>query len=702
MTHAQPAQNSVAVADARVRRRWQELADAVRRHRDLYYNGEPSLPDADFDALLASLQRLEEEYPDLAVPDSPTLAVGAPTPVSSVFADVTHPEQMYSLDNVFDETELAAWLHRTPADSYLTELKIDGLSIDLIYEHGVLIRAATRGDGRIGEDITANARTIACIPHELARSEEWPVPDYVEIRGEVFIAVEDFGYVNERRLTSSPGARPFANPRNAAAGSLRLKNPEEVRHRRLRMICHGIGAREGFDPDSQYEAYQALEAWGLPISAYTELVYSADEVQKKVAYWAQHRHDAVHEMDGVVVKVDSVEQQRALGATSRAPRWAIAYKYPPEEVTTRLRNIWCGVGRTGRVTPYAVLDPVPVAGSTVARATLHNQTEVQRKGFLLGDTVVIRKAGEVIPEVLGPVAEHRDGTERSFHFPTLCPACGTRLAPQRDDDADWRCPNHRSCTAQLTARLTYVAGRGVFDIEALGERGAEDLVRCGALRDEGGIFALTEKDLRASTVYITSKGELRKDGETLLRSIAEARSAELWRVIAGLSIRHVGPTAARALAEHYGSLARIQSASLEELSEIDGVGSVIGESIVEWFTVGWHRSIVEQWAAAGLTMSEEQDNTPAQTLAGLSVVVTGTLEGFSRNDAKQAIVSHGGKSPGSVSAKTSFVVAGPGAGSKETKARELGIPVLDEAGFRELLDTGSVRSEASNHSLNLG
>ncbi|RSZ66222.1 NAD-dependent DNA ligase LigA [Corynebacterium hylobatis] len=673
--------------DPDLHRQWNELAEEVRRHRDLYYNARPEIPDADFDELFRRLQQLEEEHPELAVPESPTMEVGAPAAATSTFDNVEHLERMMSLDNAFDEDELLDWLNRTPSGSYLTELKVDGLSLALVYRDGRLERAATRGDGRVGEDVTANARVIDDIPQELSGTGEFPVPDLLEVRGEVFIALQDFDEVNE--LRQAEGGKPFANPRNAAAGSLRQKNPEDVRKRRLRMISHGIGARAGFSPDSQHEAYRALAAWGLPVSPHTELVHSADEVIDRVRYWAEHRHDADHEMDGVVVKVDSYAEQRALGATSRAPRWAVAFKYPPEEVTTKLMDIQVGVGRTGRVTPFAVMTPVFVAGSTVSLATLHNQTEVTRKGVLIGDTVVIRKAGEIIPEVLGPVVERRDGTEREFIFPTLCPSCGTRLAPQKEGDVDWRCPNTRSCPAQLSSRLTYLAGRGGFDIEALGEKGAKDLIRTGILTDESELFDLTAEKLLASKVYTTKTGKVNASGEKLLANLAEARNTDLWRVIVALSIRHVGPTAARALATRYRSLPALIEAPAEDIAETDGVGMIIAESFRAWFEVDWHRQLVDRWAAAGVTMEEAGGELATQTLSGLTIVVTGSLEDFSRDGAKEAILSRGGKASGSVSKKTDYVVVGENAGSKETKARELGLPILDEAGFVRLLETGS-------------
>lgn len=673
-----------AVTDhADLRREWNKLAEEVRYHRDLYYNGTPSIPDADFDALFERLTALEEKHPELAVPESPTMQVGAPVAAESSFANVEHLERMMSLDNVFDLDELRAWLQRTPAERYLTELKIDGLSIDLVYRDGKLDRAATRGDGRVGEDVTANARVIADIPHELTPSREYPIPAVLEVRGEVFIAVEDFGQVNEQRMLD--GGKPFANPRNAAAGSLRQKNPDDVKKRKLRMICHGIGAREGFEPTSQWDAYLALKAWGLPTSEYTEAVSSPSEVVKRVEYWAEHRHDAIHEMDGLVVKVDDLATQRSMGATARAPRWAIAYKYPPEEVTTKLLDIQVGVGRTGRVTPFAVMEPVFVAGSTVSMATLHNPSEVKRKGVLIGDTVVIRKAGEIIPEVLGPVVEKRDGSEFEWQFPETCPECGATLAPSREGDADWRCPNTQSCPGQLGARLTYLAGRGAFDIEALGEKGAHDLIRSGVLVDESGLFDLTEAELEKTSVYTTKAGKVNASGKKLLKNLAESKNTDLWRVIVALSIRHVGPTAARAIANRYHSLDAARAASVEELAETEGVGAIIAASFKEWFEVDWHARIVEQWAAAGVTMEEEVSELPEQTLAGLTIVVTGTLENYSRDSAKEAIVSRGGKAAGSVSKKTDYVVVGENAGSKETKARELGVKILNEEEFTALL-----------------
>ena len=682
--------------EAGLRRRWNELADEVRYHRERYYNEQPEIPDAEFDALLRKLAELEKQHPQLAVPDSPTMEVGAPVPEESSFANVDHREPMLSLDNAFTDDELRDWLARTPAPAYLTELKIDGLSVDLVYRNGQLERAATRGDGTTGEDITVNARVIDDIPHELTGTDEYPVPELIEIRGEVYMNPEDFAAINEERvrLAEEKGKKPetFANPRNAAAGGLRMKNTEEVKKRRLRMIAHGLGAREGFAPGSQWDAYQALEAWGLPVSPYTKRVETSAEVLEQVSYWGEHRHDASFEMDGLVVKVDDLSTQRGLGATSRAPRWAIAYKYPPEEVTTKLLGIEVGVGRTGRVTPYAVMEPVFVAGTTVSMATLHNQTEVKRKGVLVGDTVVIRKAGEIIPEVLGPVTAQRDGSEYEWSFPKECPSCGSILAPQKEGDADWRCPNAQSCPAQLGARLEYLASRKAFDIEALGEKGAHDLIASGVVVDESDLFAIDEVALTKSSVYTRldkedkTKRVVNASGEKLLENLETARQADFWRVLIALSIRHVGPTAARALATRFGSMQALREADVDKIADVDGVGMTIANSLQDWFGVEWHRAIVDKWAEAGVTMEVEADQRVEQTLEGLTIVVTGTLEGFSRDSAKEAIVSRGGKATGSVSKKTNYLVAGENAGSKETKARDLGVRILSEAEFVQLLD----------------
>ncbi|MDN6404019.1 NAD-dependent DNA ligase LigA, partial [Corynebacterium sp.] len=609
-------------------------------------------------------------------------------PANSPFRNVDPREQMLSLDTVFSLDEMQEWLDRTPAPTYLTELKIDGASINLLYINGRLDLALTRGDGSTGEDVTHNARTLDDIPDQLTASEEFPVPELVEIRGEIFITVEDFATMNADRQAEDK--KLFANPRNAAAGAMRQKNSEETAKRPLRLICHGLGAREGFAPTSQHDAYRALESWGLPVSPYTRQVHTAQDVLDAVTYWGEHRHDAAHEMDGLVVKVDDVSEQQDLGATSRAPRWAIAYKYPPEEAVTTLESIRVGIGRTGRATPYAVMTPTYVAGSTVTMATLHNATEAHRKGVRLGDRAMIRKAGEVIPEVLGPVESSRTGDEREYVYPSLCPECGTPLAPTKEGDADWRCPNTRYCPGQLQNRLNYLAGRGAFDIDALGERAAHDLIASGVLPDEGHLFSLTADDLTTTSAYTTKAGKLNKPGEILLANLEAAKQVDLWRVITALSIRHVGPTAAKALAAKLQSIPAIDAASVEEMAEIDGVGGIIAQSVKDWFAVDWHREIVDAWASAGVRMEQivEESDRPEQTLAGLTVVVTGSLENFDRTSAKEVVESRGGKASGSVSKKTDFLVAGEKAGSKLTKAEDLGVPVLDEAGFEKLLAEG--------------
>lgn len=662
--------------------RWQQLADSIRHHRQQYYYGSPEISDADFDSLLRELQQLEEDHPEVVTGPSPTEEVAPAPPTSSAFDNVDHRERMLSLDNVFDSSQMEQWLQRTPASEYLTELKIDGASINLLYINGRLQLALTRGDGTTGEDITHNARTLQDIPDELQGDN---IPDLVEIRGEVFIDVEDFATMNAQR--QAEGLKMFANPRNAAAGAMRQKNAADTAKRPLKLICHGIGARDGFDVSSQWDAYQAIESWGLPVSPYTKRLSTTKEVLAEVKYWGEHRHSAAHEMDGLVVKVNNLDEQLKLGTTSRAPRWAIAYKYPPEEAMTRLRNIRIGIGRTGRATPYAVMDPKYVAGSTISMATLHNPTEAHRKGVMLGDMITIRKAGEVIPEVLGPAEDQRDGSEKPFIFSSVCPECGTPLAPSKEGDADWRCPNTRRCPGQLHTRLTYLAGRGAFDIDALGEKAAYDLIHSGVLEDESSLFSLTEEDLQKTKAYTKSNGQLNAPGATLLDKLEAAKSVDLWRVIVALSIRHAGPTAAKALAKHYGSIAAIREATPEEMAEIDGVGSIIAQSVADWFTVDWHAHIVDAWAAAGVKMEEDRsaESAPAQSLEGLTIVVTGSLEDFDRTGAKEAIEARGGKAAGSVSKNTDYLVAGEKAGSKLTKAEDLGIPILDEAGFKELL-----------------
>jgi DNA ligase (NAD+) len=674
-----------------VRRQWQELADDVRQHQFRYYvRDAPIISDGEFDELLGKLTALEETHPELRTPDSPTQLVGG-AGFATDFAAADHLERMLSLDNVFSTDELAAWAARTNDEigdnaQYLCELKIDGVALSLVYRDGRLTRAATRGDGRTGEDVTLNGRTIDDIPERLAESDDHPAPRVLEVRGEVFFRLADFEELNAALVAD--GKAPFANPRNSAAGSLRQKNPAVTARRRLRMICHGIGYTEGFRPASLHEAYYALKTWGLPVSEHTARVDGMAAVQQRVNYWAEHRHDVIHEIDGVVVKVDDIALQRRLGSTSRAPRWAVAYKYPPEEATTKLLDIRVNVGRTGRVTPFAYMTPVKVAGSTVGLATLHNASEVKRKNVLIGDTVVIRKAGDVIPEVLSPIIDLRDGTQHEFVMPTHCPECGTALAPAKEGDADIRCPNSRYCPAQLRERVFHVAGRGALDIEGLGYEAATALLDAGVIADEGDLFGLTEDDLLATELFTTKAGTLSRNGKGLLDNLNEAKAKPLWRVLVALSIRHVGPTAARALAAEFSSMDAITSATTEQLAVIEGVGPAIAAAVTEWFSVDWHCAIVDKWRAAGVRMADERDAGIERTCEGLSIVVTGSLAGFSRDDAKEAIVARGGRAAGSVSKKTAYLVAGEAPGAKHDKAAELGVPILDEDGFRMLLEQG--------------
>ncbi|WP_419789803.1 NAD-dependent DNA ligase LigA [Rhodococcus erythropolis] len=679
----QPAPNEA-------REQWTELAEEVRQHQFRYYvRDAPVISDGAFDTLLGQLNALEEQYPDLRTPDSPTQLVGGG--FATDFTSVDHLERMLSLDNVFDESELRGWIAKVEQETgpelhYLCEVKIDGVALNLVYENGKLVRAATRGDGRTGELVTLNALTINDIPERLTATDEYPIPSLLEVRGEVFFRLEDFAALNASLVEE--GKAPFANPRNSAAGSLRQKNPAVTARRRLGMICHGFGRMEGFEPASQYDAYVALAAWGLPVSTHTSRVVGADAVVEKMKYWGEHRHDVEHEIDGLVVKVDEMSLHRRLGTTSRAPRWAIAYKYPPEEVTTKLLDIRVSVGRTGRVTPFAYMEPVTVAGSTVSLATLHNGSEVKRKGVLIGDTVVLRKAGDVIPEVLGPVADVRDGTEREFVMPTHCPECGTLLAPAKEGDVDVRCPNQQYCPAQLRERVFHVSGRGAFDIEVLGYEAAAGLLEAKVIGDEGDLFSLDAEKLIEVPIFRTNAGALSANGKRLLANLDSAKDKPLWRVLVALSIRHVGPTAARALAGEFGSLQRIREASVDELAAVDGVGSTIAAAVVEWFSVDWHQQIVDKWASAGVRMEDERDDSIPRNLEGLSIVVTGSLETYSRDQAKEAILVRGGKAAGSVSKKTAFVVVGEAPGSKHDKAVELGVPVLDEDGFRRLLEDG--------------
>jgi len=674
------------------RERHRELAEQVSDARWRYYVlDQPTLSDADFDRAMRELDDLEHAHPDLRTPDSPTQHVGGA--VSTLFTPVEHRERMLSLDNAFNRDEMDAWLRRVEREGgtgaeFCCELKVDGVAVNLLYEGGRLTCGATRGDGRVGEDVTGNVRAITGVPHRLSGTAAHPVPEVVEVRGEVFFPTEDFADLNARLVEA--GKEPFANPRNSAAGSLRQKDPRITASRPLRLVCHGIGARAGFEPQRQSEAYAALATWGLPVSDRVRVFTDLDQVLAHIDHYGEHRHDVEHEIDGIVVKVDQVDLQRRLGSTSRAPRWAIAFKYPPEEVNTLLLDIRVNVGRTGRVTPYGVMQPVLVSGSTVEMATLHNKTEVERKGVLIGDTVVLRKAGDVIPEIVGPVVALRDGSERAFVMPTRCPSCGTPLAPSKEADADIRCPNTQSCPAQLRERLFHVAGRGAFDIEALGYEAAVGLLDAGVVCDEGDLFSLTEDSLLQVPLFVRKDGALSANGQRLLDHLAERKTQPLWRVLVALSIRHVGPTAARALAAALGSMDEIRAASTERLADVDGVGPTIADALREWFEVDWHRAVVDKWSAAGVRMADEVDDSMPRTLTGLSIVVTGSLAGFSRDEAKEAITVRGGKATASVSKKTDYVVVGDSPGSKHDKALQLGVTVLDEDGFRRLLADGPV------------
>jgi DNA ligase (NAD+) len=665
----------------------------------------PTASDAEYDALMRRLQDLEAAYPELRTPASPTQRVAGT--YSTLFTAVEHLDRMLSLDNTFTTEELTAWAHRVEREvgdvpAYLCELKVDGLAVDLVYQGGRLVRGATRGDGRTGEDVTPNIRTIEGIPSRLDGPD---VPEVLEVRGEVYFPVAAFEGLNASLVQS--GKAPFANPRNAAAGSLRQKDPRVTAGRPLRMVVHGVGRVEGGpDVTSQSGWYERLGAWGLPTSARAEVKPDLAEVQAFIDYYGEHRHSVEHEIDGVVVKVDDLGVQRRLGATSRAPRWAIAFKYPPEEVNTRLLDIRVNVGRTGRITPFGVMEPVRVSGSTVEMATLHNQSEVERKGVLIGDTVVLRKAGDVIPEIVGPVVALRDGTERPFRMPTHCPACGTPLGREKEADADIRCPNTRSCPAQLRERIFHVAGRGAFDIEALGYEAAAALLDAHVITDEGDLFDLDPETLRRVELFrltrdskvkdrVRQAGDLNATGEKLLDNLQSAKNRPLWRVLVALSIRHVGPTAAQALAREFRSLDRIAAASADELAAADGVGPTIADAVREWFTVDWHRGIVDRWRAAGVSLSDGTADDAPRPLDGVVVVVTGGLTDYSRDSATEAVTSRGGKVSGSVSKKTSFVVAGDSPGSKYEKAIQLKVPVLDEDGFKVLLADGPEAARAA-------
>ena len=665
------------------RQKISELIESIRDHQFRYYVLDaPIITDAQFDSLLKELEKLEAEYPELREPDSPTQNVGGG--FSTTFEQVDHIEKMMSLDNVFDIEELDLWFDRvgkgTDEAKWLCELKIDGLAINLRYENGLLTKALTRGNGTTGEDVTLNVKTIKDLPQKLIGND---IPKLIEIRGEVYFPLAAFNELNEN--LEEAGKTTFANPRNAAAGSLRQKDPRVTASRPLSVLVHGIGASEGLAIKSQSAAYDLLKSFGMPTSTRFKVLNSKSEVKKYIENYEKHRHDLEHEIDGVVIKVDQFELQRKLGFTSRAPKWAIAFKYPPEEVVTKLLDIQVSVGRTGRVTPFAVMEPVTVAGSTVTHATLHNAQEVERKGILIGDTVVIRKAGDVIPEVLSAVVERRTGKEKAFEMPKKFPDCSSNLVEQTIGDVDLRCPNSRSCPAQLRERIYYIGSRAALDIDILGYEAANALLDAKIITDESDLFNLTKEKLMMSDFFVKKDGTAGANVEKLLAALQDAKARPLWRVIVSLSIRHVGPTAAQALANRFKSVAAIKSANVNTLSDVDGVGEVIAESIVEWFSVDWHRSIVEKWQKAGVVMELVVGEELPQTLAGLTFVVTGGLETFSRNGINEVITAHGGKSSSSVSKKTDYVLVGSDPGSKLAKAQELGLKIIDEAKFKELL-----------------
>lgn len=772
------AEVSIPESFAAARAEHERLSELLAEYSDAYYNrGASPVSDAEYDEKYRYVQALERAFPELMGQDSPARRVGAAAGGNG-FAPHQHAERMFSLDNVFSPQELSEWAEKTAAAcgtavAWLTELKIDGLAISLSYRNGVLETAATRGDGVTGDNITENVVFIPTIPRKLTGTD---FPEFFEVRGEVFLATADFEWLNGRQrelqaefasAQAAKGVPPekiavrfpeFANARNTAAGTLRQRaeNKKEAELRlmrerlgRLSLYVHGIGAWQGEKPTAQSEVYAQLAAWGLPTSPHTRVCQSVSEVTAFISEYGEKRHSVEHEIDGVVVKVDAFSLHERLGETSRAPRWAIAYKYPPEEVQTKLLDIRVGVGRTGRATPYAVMEPVRVAGSTVRSATLHNQDVVRAKGVLLGDTVVLRKAGDVIPEVLGAVVELRDGSEREWAMPTLCPECGTKLRAMKEGDVDLRCPNARSCPAQVRGRLEYIGSRGVLDIEALGAVTAAALTQplspaIPPLSSEAGLFELTLEQLQPIRVnvhdpetgepninpetgepsvqmpfqrtwldYPPGTGDMdpkerrrqgikkdyvyagpSKDAETLLAELEKAKTKPLWRLLTALNIRHVGPVAARALADWFGSLAAIRQATVAELSAVEGVGETIAQSLRDWFAVDWHLEIIERWSAAGVQWEIPGHPGPGAAatadgvLAGLTVVATGTLAGFTREGAKEAIVAAGGKAASSVSKKTDFVAAGPGAGSKLAKAEELGIPVLNAEQFQVLVTQG--------------
>ena len=671
---------------AAIRHQIQELSEVIKDHQFKYYVlDDPAITDSEFDKLWQQLIALESKYPQYKLESSPTLEVGGG--FATAFTQHDHIEKMMSLDNVFDNDELDTWFDRIEKsgvkNTWLCEVKVDGLAINLLYENGRLTRALTRGNGTTGEDVTLNIKTIKSVPTELTGKD---LPATLEVRGEVFFPLKAFDELNDSLEEAGKGR--FANPRNAAAGSLRQKDPKITASRPLDVVVHGIGAATGVKFDKQSSAYELLKGWGLPTSSKYKVVTNRKEVLAFIDQYEKNRHNVEHEIDGVVIKVNEIGVQNSLGFTSRAPKWAIAYKYPPEQVLTKLLDIKVSVGRTGRVTPFAYMEPVKVAGSTVTNATLHNGQEIVRKGILIGDTVLIRKAGDVIPEVLAPVIEKRDGSERAFVMPTKCPDCGSKLRAISEGDVDIRCPNAQSCPAQVVERLFYIGSRSALDIDVLGYEAAAALLADKLVIDEGDLFGLTLKDLNRSPFFTKKDGTQSVIVDRFVAGLELAKTRPLWRVLVALSIRHVGPTSAKALANEFGSIANIQKMSAQELANIDGVGEVIAEAIVEWFNIDWHKQIIKKWEKAGVALVDAPKEKLKQSLKGLTIVVTGSLVDFSRDSATEAITSRGGKASSSISAKTDYLVAGDAAGSKLTKASELGVTILDEAGFKVLLEKG--------------
>lgn len=805
-------------------KQWEELVDRINQARVLYYDRDrPTLSDAEYDRLFRQLEELEGRFPQLINPDSPTQTVGGSA--QKTFSSVTHLERMASLDDVFDTEEVSSWYQRMAQATgkekpqVSAEVKIDGLAVNLTYRNGKLVLGATRGDGSVGEDVSANIRTIANIPSQLSGTV---VPEICEIRGEIYFPLSAFNKLNEQRSAQweeyssakkagnlaawraqrqkaglpSKVEPPFVNPRNAAAGSLRQKDARVTAARPLALIAHGIGKVQwkatdltaGFTPPaSQLQWYHQLRQWGLPVSKYTRPLRGLDKIQEFITHIGKIRPEISHEIDGVVLKIDDLKTQGQLGFTARAPRWAVAYKFPPQEVHTKLVDIRVGVGRTGRITPYGVMEKVLVDGSNVERATLHNPFEVRRKGVKIGDTVVLRKAGDVIPEIVCPVVDLRDGSEQDWQMPQRCPSCGSEIRPEKEGDKDLRCPNQRHCPEQIKERVIFLASRGALDIEGLGEQSAAALTMPEAERPqaalaltrgeaiavagsfiyfseadpaasvptedaesllpppaspalpcESGLFDLhTEQLLQVKTwnrkqvtksdraklkaqliaagksdkeaadlsKKLLSSGEiwsytpyfaggnpqapaLAARGKLLLEELEKAKTQPLWRILVALSIRHLGPQASRTLAARFGSLRAIASASESELTSVDDIGAEIASSIKGWFAVDWHQEIVSAWEKAGVVMREEAAADSQQTLSGLNVVVSGKVEGYTRDEAKEALMRAGGKSASSVSKNTDLLVYGEKAGSKLKKARELGVACLPEQYFSQLLAQG--------------